>query len=221
MNLNIRDRWFAFCGIASVVVELGGALVQMGKKDTHSLTWTSSTRSIEAVFTHPASTTVWVGAYLELVSMGLFLVFALWAARRLGGGLVGSIAAGFAIANVAVSMVSLALLDTEAYLAGHALPVETARTLVTLNGATFVATWFLTAFFLLTLALLALASERRVVGWSAAGIAALILVATAADPGNLGQLASTLSLVWVVFASIALARSPREGTAHALAATSA
>jgi hypothetical protein len=202
----MKDRWFALCGIASVVIELGGALVQMGSKDTHSLTWTSSTRSIEAVFTHPATTTVWVGAYLELISMGLFLVFALWAARKLGGGLVGSIAAGFAVATVAVSMVSLALLDTEAYLAGHALPVETARTLVTLNGATFVATWFLTAFFLLALAPLALAAGRRVLGWSAAGIAALILVATAVDPGNLGQLAFTLSLVWIAGASIALLR---------------
>jgi hypothetical protein len=218
MNLHIRDRWFALCGIASVVVELGGVLVQMGKKDTHSLTWTSSTRSIEAVFTHPASTSVWVGAYLEFVSMGLFLVFALWATRKLGGGLVGSIASGFAIANVAVGMVSLALLDTEAYLAGHALPVETARTLVTLNGATFVATWFLTAFFLFAVAPLALAAGRRVVGWSAAGIAALILVATAADPGNLGQLAFTLSLVWIVGASIALVRrEPRAAAAPAIA----
>jgi hypothetical protein len=218
MNLHIRDRWFALCGIASVVVELGGALVQMGKKDTHSLTWASSTRSIETVFTHPATTTVWIGAYLELLSMGFFLVFALWAARKLGGGLVGSIAAGFAIANVAVSTVSLALLDTEAYLAGHALPVETARTLVTLNGATYVATWFLTAFFMLALAPLALASGRRVLGWSAAGIAGLILIATAADPGNLGQLVFTLSLVWIVGASLALLRhEPRPTTVPAVA----
>src|SRR5690242_9861092 len=98
MNVNIRDRWFALCGIASVVVELGGAFVQMGKKDTHSLTWTSSTKSIATVFSHHATTVVWVGAYLELVSMGLFLVFALWAARKLGGGLIGSIASGFAVA---------------------------------------------------------------------------------------------------------------------------
>jgi hypothetical protein len=218
MNIDIRDRWFALSGVTSVVVELGGALVQMGNKDTHSLTWTSSTRSIASVFSHPAGTTVWVGAYLEIVSMGLFLVFALWAARKLGGGLIGSIASGFAVASVAVSMVSLALLDTEAYLAGHALPVETARTLVTLNGAAFVTTWFLTAFFLLAVAPLALAGGRSLVGWSAAGIAALILVATAADPGNLGQLAYTLSLVWTAVASIALVRrQPRAAVAPAVA----
>jgi len=218
MSLNIRDRWFALCGVASVVIELGGAFVQMGSKDTHSLTWTSSTHSIASVFSHHATTTVWVGAYLEILSMGLFLVFALWAARRLGGGLIGSIASGFAVATVAVSTVSLALLDTEAYLAGHALPVEIARTLVTLNGATYVTTWFLTAFFLLAVAPLAVAGGRKVVGWSAAGIAALILVATAADPGNLGQLAFTLSLVWTAVASIALVRrEPRGAVTPAVA----
>jgi hypothetical protein len=218
MNLHIRDRWFALCGIASVVIELVGTFVQMGKKDTHSLTWTSSTRSIEAVFTHPASTTVWVGAYLELISMGLFLVFALWAARKLGGGLLGSIASGFAIANVAVSMVSLGLLDTEAYLAGKALPLSTARALVVLNGATYITTWFLMAFFLLALAPIALATGRRIVGWSAAAIAAITLVSVAADPNNIGQMSSLLALVWIVGTSVGLARSPRQ-TAAALAAT--
>ena len=220
MNLHIRDRWFALCGIASVVIELVGTFVQMGKKDTHSLTWTSSTRSIEAVFTHPASTTVWVGAYLELISMGLFLVFALWAARKLGGGLLGSIASGFATANVAVSMVSLGLLDTEAYLAGKALPLSTARTLVVLNGATYITTWFLTAFFLLALAPIALATGRRIVGWSAAAIAAITLVSVAADPNNIGQMSSLLALLWIVGTSVALARSPRQAAA-ALAATGA
>jgi hypothetical protein len=218
MNLHIRDRWFALCGIASVVIELVGTFAQMGKKDTHSLTWTSSTRSIEAVFTHPASTTVWVGAYLELVSMGLFLVFALWAARKLGGGLLGSIASGFAIANVAVSTVSLGLLDTEAYLAGKALPLSAARTLVVLNGATYITTWFLTAFFLLAVAPIALATGRRIVGWSAAAIAAITLVSVAADPNNIGQMSSLLALVWIVGTSVALARSPRQAAA-ALAAT--
>ncbi len=218
MSFHIRDRWFALCGIASVAVEFGGAFVQLGRNDTHSLTWQSSTASIARAFSHHATTTVWIGAYLEVISMGLFLAFALWAARTLGGGLVGSIASAFAVANVAVSMVSLALLDAMAYLAGHALPVSTERTLVTVNGATFVTTWFLTAFFLLALAPLALAASRRVIGWSAAGIAASILVATAADPGNLGQLANTLSYVWIVGTSIALVRrEPRRAVTPAVA----
>lgn len=219
MNLTIRDRWFALCGVASVVVELVGTFVQLGSKDTHSLTWTSSDAAIAKAFSHHATTIVWIGAYLEIVSMGLFLAFALWAARKLGGGLLGSIASGLAIANVAMSMVSLALLDAAAYLAGRALPLSTARALIVVNGATYVTTWFLMAFFLLALAPLALGAGRRIVGWSAAGIAALILVATAADPANLGQLSGgLLPLIWIVGTSVALVRrEPRRAVTPAVA----
>jgi hypothetical protein len=202
----MKDRWFALCGIASVVIELVGTFVQMGSKDTHSLTWSSSTASIVKAFSQHATTTVWVGAYLEIISMGLFLAFAIWLTIRLGGGLYGSIARGMAVANTAVSMVSLALLDTSAYLAGHALPVSTARVLVTLNGATFITTWFLTAFFLLAVAPLALAQGRRVIGWSAVAIAAVTFIGVAADPNNLGQMSTMLALIWVVGTCIALLR---------------
>jgi hypothetical protein len=218
MNLQLHDRWFAACGIASVVVELIGTFVQLGSNDTHSLTWTSNQTAIAKAFSHHATTVVWAGAYLEILSMGLFLAFALWAARKLGGGLLGSIASGFAIANVAVSMVSLALLDGAAYLAGKNLPLSTARTLVVVNGATFVTTWFLTAFFMLALAPLALAAGRRILGWSAIGIPSLVLVATAADTSNLGQLSGTLPLLWIIGASIALARrNPHQAATPAVA----
>ena len=178
----------------------------MGSKDTHSLTWSSSTAAIAKAFSHRATTIVWVGAYLELVAMGLFLVFAIWAARKLGGGLLGSIAAGLATANLAVSFVSLALLDAGAYLAGGHLPIATARALVVVNGAMFVSTWFLNAFYLLALAPLALAAGRRVVGWSAVGIAAVTLVSVAASPNNVGQMSGMLWLLWIAGTSMALVR---------------
>jgi hypothetical protein len=214
----MKDRWFALCGIASVVVELVGTFVQMGSKDTHSLTWTSSDASIVKAFSHSASSVVWVGAYLEIISMGLFLAFAIWLCARLGGGLYGSIARGMVIANTAVSMVSLALLDTSAYLAGHSLPTSTARVLVTLNGATFITTWFLTAFFLLAIAPLALAQGRRVIGWSAVAVAAETLIGVAADPSNLGEMSSMLALIWVVGTCVALLRrEPRRAAVPAVA----
>jgi hypothetical protein len=206
MSLRLQDRWFALCGVASVVIELVGTFVQMGSNDTHSLTWSSSTAAIARAFSHRATTVVWVGAYLELVAIGLFLVFAIWAARKLGGGVLGSIAAGVAAANLAVSFVSLALLDAAAYLAGGHLPIATARTLVVLNGATFVTTWFLNAFYLLAVAPLALSAGRRVVGWSAVAIAAVTLVSAAASPGNVGQMSTLLWLLWIVGTSVALVR---------------
>jgi hypothetical protein len=214
----MKDRWFALCGIASVVVELVGTFIQLSSKDTHSLTWSSSDAAIVKAFSHHATTVVWVGAYLEIVSMGLFLAFAIWLCTRLGAGLYGSIARGMVIANTAVGMVSLALLDTSAYLAGHSLPTSTARVLVTLNGATFITTWFLSAFFLLALAPLALAQGRRIIGWSAVAIAAETLVGAAADPSNLGQLSSMFTLVWVVGVCIALLRrEPRHAAVPAVA----
>lgn len=206
MTARTQDRIFAACGIASVVVELVGTFIAMGKNTTHSLTWTSSTTAIAHAFAKPASTVVWVGAYLEILSMGLFLAFAVWACAKLGGGILGSIGRSAAIANVAVTMVSLGLLDAEAYLAGRGLDLSAARALVTANGATFVATWFLSAFFLLAVAPLALGSGRKIVGWSAVGIAAFTLVAAAASPSNAGQFSVLLWLVWIVGTSVALAR---------------
>jgi hypothetical protein len=190
MFVRLQDRLFAACGIASVVVELVGTFVAMGSGKTHSLTWSSSTASIAQAFSRPATTAVWVCA-------------------KLGGGILGAIGQGAAVANVAVTCVSLALLNAEAYLAGHGLGISTARALVTANGGTFVATWFLTAFFLLAVGPLALEAKRRIVGWSAIGIAALTLVATAADPNNLGQLSTLLPLIWIGGTSIALVRGDR------------
>jgi hypothetical protein len=218
MNLQLRDRWFAAMGIAGVVLELVGTFVQMSSKNTHSLTWSSSTAAIAKAFSHHATTVVWVGAYLEVVAMGLLLVFAIWAARKLGGGLLGSIASGFAVANLAVSLVSLALLDAAAYLAGGGLPVETARVIVVVNGAAFITTWFLNAFYLATVAPMALAAGRRGVGWSAIAIAAFTLVGAAASPDNAGQFSSLLWLVWIVGASVALVRrEPRPSLEPAVA----
>jgi hypothetical protein len=206
MSARTQDRVFAACGIASVVVELVGTFIAMGKHTTHSLTWSSSTTAIAQAFAKPATTVVWVGAYLDLLSMGLFLAFAVWACAKLGGGVLGSIGRGAAVANVAVSMVSLALLDAEAYLAGHGLDLSAARALVTVNGATFVTTWFLAVFFLLAVAPLALAAGRRGVGWSAVALAAYTLVTAAASPSNAGQFSVMLWLVWIVGTSVALAR---------------
>jgi hypothetical protein len=207
MHERTKDRLFALSGVAFVVVELIGTFIAMGSGGTHGLTWSSSTASIAQAFSKPATTLDWVGGYLEMLSMGLFLVFAIWLCARLGGGIVGAIGQGAAIANAAVGGVSLGLLETEAYLAGHGLGISAARVLVTANGATFVATWFLTAFFLLAVGSLALSAGRTIIGWSAISVAALTLVATAADPSNLGQMSSLLSLIWIGVTSIALARS--------------
>jgi len=218
MSNRLQDRVFAACGIASVVVELAGTFVSMADGTTHRLTFSSGTAAIAKAFATPASTAVWVGAYLELVSFGLFLAFAVWACEKLGGGMLGSIGRAAATAYVAVSVASLSVLNAMAYLAGDGIGIDTARTLVILNGALFVATWFLTAFFLLAVGPLALRGGRRVVGWSAIGVAAFTLVGVAAAPADAGQLSSLLALVWVAAASAALVRAEPERRAVAAVA---
>jgi uncharacterized membrane protein len=98
------------------------------------------------------------------------------------------------------------------------MDVQLGSTLVAVNQALYVGTWFLAVFFLPAAGPLALAAGRRALGRSAIGIALVQLVTTAASVDNLGQMAFSLWLVWVVSASVALARGERaRATATAVA----
>jgi hypothetical protein len=109
-----------------------------------------------------------------------------------------------------LSIASLALLDAIAYRSGKGMSVQLGSTLVTVNEALYVGTWFLAVFFLLSVGALALSSGHRVLGRTAIGIAMIQLVTTAVSVDNLGQMSFTLWLVWIVGASIALARGTSE-----------
>ncbi len=75
-----HDRLFAACGIAFVALELGG--VAIGGK-THHLTVSSSASQVARALAKPAGTLSWVGGYMELLSFGFFLAFAVWACTKL------------------------------------------------------------------------------------------------------------------------------------------
>jgi hypothetical protein len=216
-----HDRLFALCGILFVALELGGALLAMATGKTHSLTVSSTTSDIANAIAHPAGAGTWTGAYMELLSIGFFLAFAVWAVEKLGAGVLGSVAKLAAAANVGAALVALGIGDAISYEAGKGLSIATARMLVTVNEAVYVCTWFLVATFLAAVGILALRTGRRIVGWSALGIVAYTLVLTPLSFDNFGQFSQMLWLIWVVGASIALARSPRQAAAPALAATGA
>jgi hypothetical protein len=208
MKERTQDLVFAVCGIASVVVMLAGvAIGAAGGREF--ATATSSTSEIAKALATPAGNAVWAGAYVELLSYGLFIAFAMWACTKLGGGVLGSIGRASATAYATLGIASLCLMDAIEYRAGHGIGLDVGRTLVTLNEALFIGTWFLAVFFLLAAAPLALASGRRVLGWSAIAVAAVTLVTTATSFDNLGQLSNMLWLAWIVAASIALARGER------------
>jgi hypothetical protein len=86
-----------------------------------------------------------------------------------------------------------------------------------LSSALFVASWLLAAFFLLAAGPSALASGRRALGWSAIGIALVTLVLTPALREHGGQAGYSLWLVWIVYASVSLARGAPAREAAAVA----
>jgi hypothetical protein len=208
MNERIHDRVFAALGIGSVVLMLGGVVVgAAGGREFATIT--TSPSDIADAIAKPAGAAAWAGAYIEVLSFGCFLAFAVWVCTRLGGGLLGQIGRAAATAYAGMSLASLAVMDTIAYRSGHGMGLQLGTALITLNEALFVMSWFLSAFFLLAVGPLALQSGRRAIGWSAVGIAAIVLVATPTSLDNVAQLANFLWLIWIVGASVVLARAPR------------
>lgn len=219
MNDRQQDRFFAGAGIASVVLMLAGFGVgSIGH--SRMLTISSTPAQVAHALAKPAGSATWVGAYLEILSFGCFLAFAIWACTKLGGGVLGKIAVAAATAYTTLSVASLGLMDAIAYRSGKGIGVQLGSTLVTVNQALYVCTWFLAAFFLLAAGPLAVSAGRRALGRSAIGIAAIQLVATAVSVDNLGQMTFFLWLVWIVYASFSLARGPRAHAARAMVAQS-
>jgi hypothetical protein len=206
MNERAHDRLFAGCGIAFVVLTLVGVVIATVGGKTHNLTISSTPTQIAHAVAKPAGTAVWIGAYLELLSVGAFLAFAVWACAKLGGGLLGAIGRAAATGYATVTIASLGVTAAIAYRAGHGMSVQLATALVTLNEAVYVTTWFMSVFFLLAAGALALTQTRRALGWSAIGVATLTLIGTAVSLENLGQMSGMLWFAWIVYASIAIAR---------------
>jgi hypothetical protein len=206
----MKEKGFAATGIAAVVLVMGGTAIAMAGGDTHTITVGSSTADIAKAVGATAPAATWVGAYLELLGLAATLVFALWLCTRLGSGIWTTIGQAAATANAAVGFVSLAIMDTVSYRAGHGLGLATAKTLVTLEEASFVASWFLVALFLLAAGRLALGSGYRKLAWSAFAIVAYTLVLTPVSFDGAGQFSQMFVAVWTLAASILfLRRSPR------------
>jgi hypothetical protein len=209
MNDRTQDRLFAASGVASVVLQLVGFGLASAGQTTRNLTITSTPSQIAHALAKPAGTLFWAGAYIELLSVGAFLAFAVWACTKLGGGLLGAVARAAATSYATLTVASLAVVDAIAHRAGHGIGVQLASSLVTVNEALYITTWFLAAFVLLALGPLALAAGRRALGRSAIGVALVTLVGTAVSVNDVGQLSGLLWLAWIVYASFALARPER------------
>jgi hypothetical protein len=104
-------------------------------------------------------------------------------------------------------------MDAISYRAGHGISIPLARTLTTVNEASYVTTWFLFALFLGAASVPAIAQGRRILGGSAAAIAAFTLVAAPLSFNGIGQASEMLFFAWTIAASITLIRrKPRQST---------
>jgi hypothetical protein len=206
MDERMNDRFFSACGIASVALTLAGALVAMAAGKTHDLTVGTSTSKLAAALAQPAGTATWAGGYAELVGTLAFLCFAVWACLRLGPDVWSIVGIAAATAYTAVTIASLGLMDAISYRAGHGIGTGIARTLVTVNEALYVTTWFLFALFLAAAAVLALGAGRRLLGVSAAAIAAFTLLVAPFGFDGIGQSSEMLFFAWTIGSSIALLR---------------
>ena len=213
MTQHVQDRYFAGFGIASVVLMLAGVII--GSADhNRTLTITSSSAQVARAIASPAGSGTWVGAYVELLSFGFFLAFAVWACAKLGGGLLGQVARACATSYATLSIASLGLLDAIAYRSGKGMSVELGRHARHRQRSALRRH--------LVPGGVSSADRRRPrvvvrssrAGRSAIGVAAIQLVTTAVSVDNFGQMSFTLWLVWIVAASIGLARGEQRPSLH-------
>ena len=209
MNEHRQDHLFAICGIASAVLVHVGLFVGVAGGQAF-VNLGSSPAKVAHALANPAGTGVWVGAYLDLLGYGAFLAFAVWATAKLGGGVLGAVACAAGASYAAVGIAAWCVLDAVEFRAGHGMGTQLATALTNINEALYVGSWFLSAVFLLAAGPLALTSGRRVLGWSAVAIALLNLAGTAAPTNGLAENPVLLWFIWIVWASISLARSERE-----------
>ena len=193
-----RIGWLS--GVLFAVLELGGFAVGSAAGRAN-VTLADPDAKIVKAFADPIGSGAWVGAYLEILSLGAFAVFAAWLYRSRRGplGTTGLIAAA---AYVAVTMVSLLVGDVLEYRAGHGMGPQQILMLFDLQSGLYIASWGIGAAFLLL---------APVKGWlrvSAIVVAAMGLAGMAAPKSDLGQFGAMLFLIWILVASITMARRP-------------
>jgi hypothetical protein len=195
------SRLGPLCGALFAVLELGGfAVGAAGGRATVTLGDPAS--KVLAAFADRAGSAVWIGAYLELISLVAFAGFAAWLFRSLPGprATAGVIAA---TTYVSVTVVTLVVGDVLEYRAGHGLGAGDALALFDLQSGLFVVTWGIGGAFL---------ALAPVDGWlrrTALAIAALSLIGMAMPKAAPGQISAMLFLLWSLVAGLKLAVRPR------------
>jgi hypothetical protein len=181
-------------GLLFVVLELGGVIV--GSAGGRAMvTLGDSSSKIVAAFADPVGIGVWIGAYMELLAVPAFAVFAVWLFRSRRGMLSTTGLLGVA-SYLAVITLSLVIGDVLEYRAGHGLGAQTALALFDLQAGLYAVSWGIAGGILFV---------APATGWlrrTALALAALSFVGMAVPKAAPGQVAAMLFFVWVLAASV-------------------
>lgn len=211
-------RLGAACGIFSVVLEIVGiGVLVVSVPELVDARLGSSEQEIAQAFASPATTGVWIGLYLQVITFLLFVVFVarLWATLRRaedGTGWVSNIVLGAGLLFTGITLLALAFWGVADYQAGPGVDVQVATVLNDLHLGTYALSWAVQALFLAATAVVALrtCALPRWLGWSAAAISVASLAAVASPTGNLVEIPAFLFLIWVVAVSVVLIRRTDE-----------
>jgi hypothetical protein len=175
----------------------------------------ASKADIVKAFAGMPASQLWIGAYLSVLAALCFIPFAarvVTVLRRADGasGWLSTTALAGGILLVAAELGGAAAVNALLTRAGHDLSSAEAMTLFDLAQALLFLFWAGGTLFLAASAVLSLKFRAlpRWLGGAAAGIAALSLIAPAST--QLLHIPATLFYLWVIAASIALMRVPRE-----------
>ena len=212
MSEDRLSRLGPLAGLLFVVLELAGAAI--GSAGGRAMvTLGDSNAKIVKAFADPVGTGVWIGAYLELLAVPAFAVFAAWLFRS-HSGLLARVGMLGTASYLAVVTVSLVIGDVLSYQAGHGLGAQAILALFDLQAGLFAVSWGVAG------GILAIAP---VTGWlrrAALVIAALSFVGMALPKAAPGQVSAMLFFVWVLAASVApVVLRRRAATATAVART--
>src|SRR6188472_4761071 len=126
-------------GVLFVVLQLVGVAIESAGGRSMVALGDPQSKIVDSLSKH-ISSSYWIGAYLEFMSLAAFAVFAVWVLRKRRGpaATTGLIAAGL---YVAMTLFALVVGDALAYGSGHGLGDQSLLTLFYLQSGLFFATW--------------------------------------------------------------------------------
>jgi hypothetical protein len=201
----------AACGIAYVALAVVGNDILASA--SHAPAPNASPATVGAyVASHPTTTQVWIGAYLDVLGLLAFIGFVAYLYNVLrradnDGGFLPTVVLGSGLVAAAIKLASLAPGFAVLYRARDGLSPQLATALFDMNNAAFAVDWALTAVMLAATAGVVLRTGvlPRWLGRSALAIAPLLLASVPFFTTD-GPPIFLLALVWIIAASVALIR---------------